>query len=143
MSKDIEINDFAVIDGVDPPMYLGSPSVVTEIVQDYVNQVYEWVKARGDGSMTAPEMSVKLRKLVEDSADIIMGRNSLYKGIIGYHNRYALGMAIRQVLGVFWDKYKGSYNDDPGQALFRWLAATLVDSVLIRLSHTSTRYSGA
>ena len=110
--------------------YLGSPTVVTKLVGDFSQAVYEMTKARGSGAMTESEMSVELLALIQTDAEIVMGKNPDYVSIMGWNNRFALGMAIRQYLGVFWDNTKVIYGDDPGKVLFSFLAAHTVEQAV-------------
>jgi hypothetical protein len=113
--------------------YLGSPVVVGKLVNDFCNDVYEWTKARGNGSMSKDEMTEHLTNRISDIADIFMGRNNEYSGVMGWNNKFALGLSIKQTLRTFWDKYKDNYDNDPGKAQFGWLAASVVDAAISSL----------
>jgi hypothetical protein len=129
MSKPIRRDDWAV-KGADKPNFLGSPAIVTKLVSEYSEAVYEMTKARGSGAMSGDLFKQNLGELIDRNADIVMGRNPDYVSIMGWNNRFALGMAIRQYLGVFWDNTKGSYGDDPGKVLFAFLAAHIVEQAV-------------
>lgn len=128
IKNELARDDFSIIKPIDYPMYLGNPLVVRELIGNYVNQVYEWIKERGNGTMTKDDMVVKLKQLIDENADIIMGRNKMYSVVVGYHSKFGLGTHIKQVLGQFWLNHKEEYGNDPGKVLFAWLAASLVDS---------------
>lgn len=126
MSKDQALE--FVAEGADSPNYLGSPAVVAQLVSDFCTHVHEWAGQRGSGSMAKDEFIVRLKNRIDAMADIFMGRNGDYVKIVGWNSDYGLGVAAKQSLGEFWGKYAAEYDNDPGKALFGWLAASVVDA---------------
>jgi len=110
--------------------YLGAPAVVTKLVSEYSEEIYEMVKARGSGAMSKDEMTAELKRVINQNADIIMGRNPDYNGVMGWNNKYALGLSIKQFLGSWIAKQPERSTEDPGSLLFFWLAAHIVDQAL-------------
>jgi len=110
--------------------YLGAPAVVTKLVTDFSDEIYEMVKARGSGAMSKDEMTAELGRVIPKNADIILGRNPDYNGVMGWNNKYALGLSIRQYFGDYWESHKDAYDNDPGQVLFAYLAAHIVDQAI-------------
>jgi hypothetical protein len=116
-----------IAEGADSDRYLGSPQVIQVLVDGFCDQVYELTKARGAGELAKDEFAAKLREFVRVFGDIFMGRNANYQKVVGWNSPYGLGMALKQSLGEFWERHKAEYGDDPGQAAFGWLAASLVE----------------
>lgn len=110
--------------------YLGDPDLVQRIVSDYVQFVYGLIKKRSSGELPAGGMTAVLRPRVDALADIFMGRNPEYQVHRTWNSRFGVGIAIRQSLGAYWEQNKGTYDEDPGKALFGWLAASVVDAAL-------------
>ena len=107
--------------------YLGSPDVVARIVQDFLDKAYEDIKKAGAGIISEEDFNSDWVRWGKEFSDIFLGRNSDYIKTVGWNSPYGLGIGIKQSLGTFWEKYKGKYNNDPGQALFGYLAAFLID----------------
>lgn len=133
MSEIIRDDGFEV-GNADSDKYLGSPIVVEKLIRGFCDDVYGWTKACGDGSMSKEDMTEYLADRISGMADIFMGRNGEYIAVKGWNSRFGLGIAIKQSLGAFWDKYRASYDDDPGKAQFGWLAASVVDSAIASLN---------
>lgn len=124
----MKVNDeMFVAAGADSENYLGNPAVVRRVLQGFVDKIYTGIKKRGAGTLSKEDFVTQLDAMSREFSDIFLGKNPDYVKVQGWNSPYALGIAITQVLGVFWEKNKEHYDGDKGRVLFAWIAASLVD----------------
>jgi hypothetical protein len=112
------------------PNYLGNPNVVAGIVQPYLTEILEWVKARSAGTMTAPEMTARAHERAAAFARDFAGENPAYLPIEGWNTRVGgLQETIKADLGHYWQSQRAAHGDDPYQVLYAWLVWAVVDAL--------------
>lgn len=113
------------------PNYLGSPSVVEKLLGGFVSEIADWVRARGEGKMTAGEMQSEAKERSKEFARIFSGQNPDYIPLLGW-NSPSVGLAqyLKIDLGHFWQSNRGDYDDDPFRVFYGWLLWAVVDAML-------------
>ncbi len=104
------------------PNYLGSPTVVERILGEFLTDIVGWIHARGDGEMTADEMTGAAYARGVDFAAIFSGDNKDYRAIVGWNSRAGgLGATLMADLGSYWQSQRAACGDGPYRVLFSWL----------------------
>jgi hypothetical protein len=115
------------------PNYLGSPTVVLGILEEFVTEIYGWVAKRSSGEMSAEEMTELAFARSRKFSAIFSGENPDYAGIVGWNTRSGggLGAYLKADLGHYWQSNRESFGDDPYRACYGWLLWATVDAMKI------------
>jgi hypothetical protein len=112
------------------PNYLGNPVVVSGILQPYLAEMLEWVKARGAGTLSAAQMAEHARDRAAVFARDFAGENPDYLPVAGWNTRVGgLQETIKIDLGHYWQSQRAAHADDPYQVLYAWLLWAVVDAL--------------
>ncbi|EWS61506.1 MAG: hypothetical protein AB7O64_10635 [Methylibium sp.] len=106
---------------------LGSPEVVERLVQGFCHRIVEIYKWRRNGDVDADEMTRQIHGECERVGSIFMGGESPYAAMPGWNTPRGVGMAITVLLRG--EAVRAA--ESPAAALFRWLAAQLMDAYLV------------
>lgn len=93
--------------------YLGDQTVVNALVREFVSGV---VNLRARWNETGEDPTEAIEAAARKCGDIVLGRDASFAPQ-PYNARHRLGVVIRQVIDV-------KDGDDPGYALFEFLART-------------------
>ena len=110
------------------PNYLGNPQVVNDLLEQFCGEVLAVFKRRSEDALSFAEAKAALRELGVKYARIFGGHDPAYAVIEGY-NRVTLPYRARSVLGEFWQRERGNYDDDALRVVFCWLTWALGDAI--------------
>lgn len=108
--------------------YLGDPETVTQLVSAFLASFEHMLSDKESGNLSPAMFVEKAHAMVSHYADIFSGRAPGYRAIAGYHSR-SLGNKLKVDLGEFWQKNRGTWNDDPVAVLFEYLAVMAAEKM--------------
>lgn len=113
------------------PNYLGSPKVVSGILEKFVGEIRGWVVSRGLGIMTAKEMVSKIHERSHDFAEIFSGQNPDYIPVVGWNSPIVgLSQYLKIDLGHYWQSNRAEYDDDAIRVFYGWLVWAVADGMM-------------
>jgi hypothetical protein len=109
--------------------YLGSPTVVSGILERFITEIVQWVKERHEGVLSAHEMTAQAYERSKEFARIFSGEDPGYMPIVGWNSRVGgLQEYLKTDLGHYWQSQRASHGDDPYAVFYGWLLWAVVDA---------------
>ena len=109
--------------------YLGSPDVVSKIVQGFCDKVYDGIMAKVRKESPEGELTDNLLRMARAFSDVFMGKNTDYLPVRGWNCEAGLGETAKRQLAQNWEKRALISSDDPLQVLFGWLVVNIFHAI--------------
>lgn len=112
------------------PNYLGSPTVVSNILKGYIGEIQGWVLARRAGTMTVKEMAAKIHERGAEFSAIFCGENPKYQSVVGWNSReWGISSYMMVDLGHYWLAQQEAWKGDTLGVTYNWLAWVVVQAM--------------